>query len=154
MKVQLRAGQEIEVVSPDELRGILGEKFPARRGPQLHRPLKALALDASGGGTVELYVVKAGMQFTLHWLTIDAETFTPAAPFTNASGYAEILQAGQMRDFVNFSSSAGGLPAAWSNSIGIRYHEGEAIEVAFTGGPTSKTVVCRAEGVLEPLTIG
>lgn len=155
MKVELRAGHTLELVSPGELREILGDVFPARRGPELWRPVQALALDANGAGTVELDIVQAGMRFRLHRLYIDADGYTPADPYTNASatdGYAEILQAGSPRSSVVFSSGTGGIPADWSSSVGIGYHEHEAVEIAFVGGPASTVVVCRGEGVLEPLT--
>lgn len=153
MKVKISPGQELEIVTPGELRGILGEIFPSRKGPQEQRPEEALKLDASGSGTVELYTVPVGMRFRLHWLTVDADDYTPAVPFTNAAGYGEILRGGRMRDFVNFSSASGGIPAVWSSSVGIPYHESERVEFSIVGGPPSKVVVIRADGVLEPLTL-
>ena len=159
MKTRIAAGATIETVTPDEfktiLRQVLGEaSSEIRKGPQTERPIDGITLDANGNGTLDVYLVPAGMEFALHRLYIGDDTHTPAAPYTSAAGYAYILRNTEPLDFVNFNSAAGGLPclALWSDTGALRYRNNEKLSVQFVGGPASASVVVRAQGTLQPLT--
>lgn len=152
MKINV-GGQEIDLVTPAELRQILGESFPARRGPQWERSQQGIVLDASGNGSVKVYKVPNGMRFRLHRLRVSVDTYTPAAPYTNAAGYGEITSENDGVEFVSFSPTAGGLPATWSDSVGLLFHALEVVGFTIVAGPAGGSVMCRAQGVLEPQTI-
>jgi hypothetical protein len=156
-RATIKQGETIDFVSPDELRAILGEAASQQNqlSPQTSRPIEGIVLDANGNGTVELYKVPAGMEFALHRIVIDLDSATPATPYTNANGYAEILRGGTMQDFVSFAPAAGGLPAvnSWGGGAALRYRNDEVVEIAIVGGPANGTVLVRAQGVLQPLTI-
>jgi hypothetical protein len=156
-RATIKQGETIDFVSPDELRAILGEAASQqnRLSPQTSRPIEGIVLDANGNGTVELYKVPAGMEFALHRIIIDADGITPAAPFTNPAGFAEILRGGAMFGFVSFAPAAGGLPAVntWGSDNAIRYRNDEVVEVSIVGGPANGTIIIRAQGTLSPLTL-
>lgn len=149
---------EFEFVSPAELRSILGEAAAMQRrlSPQTTRPFDAILLDGTGGGTLELYKVPAGLEFALHRLLITDDTHTPGAPFTAAAGYADIRRRGGARDdFVLFSAAAGGIPAkvTYSDVTAPRYRNLETIEIVIVGGPANTSITVKAQGTLSPLTI-
>ncbi len=164
-KVRLEPGATLDVLTADELAAALtalsGE---LRSAPVTIFPQEAIQLDANGNGSgnqsLNLYQVPIGWLFTLHRIMIAPDGYTPGNPFTNATGYAEIHARGRMKEFVNFSSTAGGLPASnyWTGAAGIKYMNGERVTVHFFGGPasgdtTSKGVVyVSGQGTLEPLT--
>lgn len=153
MKHVLTSGAEIELVSPDELRTILGETFPSRKGPQTERMLNGLKVDASGNGTVVLWQVPAGMEFELHSLLITADGKSPASRM--ATGYAYLQAGGALGDVLDvfdFTLTGAGVPIRHTyGSDAPLYHEREVVCVCFFGITASTNVVVRGQGVLAPL---
>src|SRR5581483_4856624 len=165
VRVKLQAGQELDFVTPDELRQILREVASGfLRPPQTVRPVAAIALNAGGNSvlpsgsaagsaaavTVSLYEVPVGYRFRLHRMTIKPDGFTFGAPFTNAAGFIDIVQGELMRDGISFASP--GLPAVWSagTADGIDYSTGDYVRVSVSGGPPSTNLSIRMQGTLEP----
>lgn len=150
MKHKLTSGAEIELVSPAELRAILGETFPTRKGPQTERPFQGVATDSSGAGTANLFEVPAGMEFELHSVYLDADGHSAASRM--ATGYALLLRNSTPIDVYDFTLTGKGIPVRYSyTSDAPLYHEREALAVQFVGITGSTVVVVRAQGTLQPL---
>jgi hypothetical protein len=104
---------------------------------------------------VTLYQVPLGFEFALHRIILDVDGYTPAAPFTNVAGYAEIHQHSKRIEFVNFSPAAGGLPAvnSWGTQDAPRFLNGDRVRIEVHGGPANVAMAIRAQGTLFPLTL-
>lgn len=165
MRVKLQPGQELDFVTPDELRQILREVASGfLRPPQTIRPVEAIALNAAGNSirangdktasaaavAVDLFECPVGYRFRLHRMTVKPDGFTFGAPFTNAAGFLDIEQGGLMRDGISFNTP--GLPVVWSagTADGIDYSNGDVVRVLVSGGPASTSLSIRMQGTLEP----
>ena len=150
MKHRLTSGAEIELVSPAELREILGETFPARHGPQTERPFQGVTVDSSGNGSVTLFEVPTGAEFELHSIYIDADGKSPASRMS--TGYALLLRNSSAVDEYDFTLTGKGIPVRYSyTSDAPLYHERETVAVQFFGITASTTVVVRGQGTRQPL---
>lgn len=153
MRTELKHGAVLDTVSAEELRAALDPFAALLGGPQRQWPAEGITLDASGSGLLTLYRVPVDRQFMLHRLILDVDGHDPGTPYTNASGYADVLHNGHRADFFLFSTTAGGLPQAktWSSENGIVYAERELVQVNIVGGPANGTIVVRGQGTLEPV---
>jgi hypothetical protein len=156
VKFTLKAGAELDVLTPDEAREIVLDMLERAREQQ-ETPERAGAsgrTDGAGALALRVYAVPLGREFSLHRLVVDAEGFTPGAPFTNAAGYIDIRRSGVRVDFVNLSV---GIPALAldGNDTAIRFRNGEEVEIVIAGGPASTNVRAEIQGMLrEPLPDG
>jgi hypothetical protein len=156
VKQQLLPGGSIDALTPEEFDRRLAallEKFSSDE--DVVRGSEVVKLDAAGHGIVQAYVVPQGMKFNLHRVAVNADGYTPGAPFTNAAGYIDILRGGVRQDFFPLSAAAGGMPAVWAQGgdAAIRYRNGEAVEIEIVGGPPSTGVRVEIQGDLSPLTV-
>jgi hypothetical protein len=155
VKVQLKAGAELDVVSPEEAREIVKAAIEqAREAGGVEEPIRAEeggVTDAAGGVTLPVYVVPIGREFVLTRILVDADGFTPGAPFVAAAGFVDVLRSGERVDFKSLAAAAGGLPTLSTDSkaTGTRWRNGEAVEVRIVGGPANTTVRARVQGWLR-----
>ena len=152
MKFKLHAGAEIDVLSPDEAREIVVEALGRAREElnEIARPAESGVTDATGAVTIEVYTVPMGYEFALNRLVIDADGFTPGAPFKSGVGFIDVRRAGKRVDFVNLQN---GIPALAVDGpdTAIRFRNGEQLEVVLVGGPANTTVQVGAQGRLRLL---
>lgn len=154
MKVKLTAGQDIDFVSPDELRGILAEmrKDEIEGGATTWRATLNGSTNAAGTAKIDVLTVPLGRQFRLTRVVIIPDGFTPASPYTNAAGYVYVArEGGQVTDLFSLVSGQGSLPAVRTDSVASAavFVNGEKVEIQIFGGPVSTNVVCYCQGVLE-----
>ena len=158
MRQAVVPGKTIEAVTPAELDKALGEfagRVAASRDKRTQRPSGALRLDATGAGIITIYAVPLGMEFALHRLLIDADGFTPGAPYNAAAGYVDILRGDERVDFLSLAAGSGAIPAVFSagDSDAVRFRNGEQVNLRVVGGPVSTTVQVRAQGTLAPFSL-
>lgn len=156
--MRIRIGeQEHDLATPGEVAGAIQELLRGMRGegPRTVRPDESAVLDANGNGTIEIYKVPMGYEFSLHRLVLDMDGQTPVAPYTNANGYALIQRSGEMVDFISFAAGAGGVPAVYTagGPQASRYRNGEYVELAIFSGPANRSVRAKVQGTLEPITL-
>ena len=153
---ELRAGGVIETVNPDELRDILsavlGERFPAHRGPQVERPFGALTVNAAGDGTLSLFEVPAGMEFELRSLYISGDGYSPATHMSTGYAYLRRGVGGAVLDDIDFTATGTRIPVRVRyTSDGPFFHEREIVAVEAVAVVASMTLTVQAQGVLSPL---
>lgn len=161
MKATLRAGQEIDFVSPGELKGLLEEfKSGFARPPQTIHPDFAIQLDSSGNTSKAqesqgVMRVQAGYVVRLHRIGFFPDGSTFGLPFTFAGGYIDILRAGVRVDGISFDPTLNpaGLPqvGTWGTADAIEWRNGDTIGFKIVGGPASKPINIRCQGTLEPI---
>lgn len=162
MKVQLKPGVELDVLTQAELHATLEQMFSGfARGPATDRATNPIPLDANGNSFIAnvtpspfaVFKVPSGYQFTLHRLALKSDGATFASPFTNSSGYVEIQRAGIMVDGIGLASP--GLPMIFTagSADGVVYDNNETVDVLIVGGPASEAVQAYLQGTLEPLTV-
>lgn len=152
VRQKLAPGAELDLLTEDELRSALSEL--RNIGPVTVRPEESIHLDSAGNGTVDVYTVPAGMEFTLHRLRIDIDGADPGHTVNAANGWADILRDAVAEDFIQFAASAGGLPQVktWSGAAGIVFRNGETVQVKITAAPTvSVNVTVKLQGTLNPI---
>ncbi len=155
-KQLLRPNAELDLLTQDELRGVLEEIVSGYlRPPQRIRNPAGVDLDGSGNGTVLAYQVEAGMRFTLTRLEVTADGYTAYAPYNpTPAGGIDIYVDGQWRDGVPFGGTTGYvLPVVYtqSESRAISLADGALLTVVVHAGPASTGLLVNACGILEPL---
>lgn len=157
MKTKLRAGEDIDFLTAAELDEVISRHLSGfLRPPQTERPRQTIALDASGnsGQITEqnaIYQVPVGFTFHVHRIEVSADGYTLGAPYTNATGYLEVLQNGRWRDGFPFTGGYS-LPAVWSagDEDAIEYRNGERVGIRVYGGPASGHIIVQVQGTLQP----
>lgn len=150
MKFKLQAGQEVDVLDAAEAREIVAEllervradrEIPVRMG-------EGGQTDGAGAVTIPVYVVPLGREFALNRLLVDADGYTPAAPYTNAAGYIDVRRGGVRVDFVGLSN---GIPALSidGKETANRFRNGETVEVVIVGGPANTSIQVEIHGMLR-----
>ena len=167
MKVKLSPNAELDLLTQEELDQSLTaaiERFLSghNRRPGTIREPVAVELDASGNTAigpkspigVPLYKVPAGYRFALHRLSIKADGFTFAAPFTNAAGFLELQRSGLMVDGLPLTSP--GLPLVFTTGTAdsIVYDNNQTVDLLISGGPASTAVQLVLQGTLSPIVLG
>lgn len=148
MKFKLQAGEVLDVLTPDEAREILLELLEQSREAGLETEVRAdesAVTDAAGAVTFTVYQVPVGRAFRITRLVIDADGFTPGAPFKNGVGFIDVLRGDERVDFVNLAT---GIPALSvdSKDSGARWRNGEQVRVSLVGGPASTSVRAKLQG--------
>lgn len=160
MKTRLRAGEEVDFLSPAELDRILTEHISGfLRAPETVRDEPAFQLNSSGntarGGTatiaLPIFRVPNGQVVRVHRLGFFPDGYTFGAPYTSATGYLEIHRNGVPVDGLPLSSP--GFPFVWSagTADALEYKDGEAIGILISGGPASAAVRVSLQGTIEPM---
>lgn len=165
MKHRLRAGEEIDVLTKDELREVLGtvlreqiELFRKRSSDHVRAELQAVT-DGTGAVSIVVYQVPVGMKFKLARVVVASPGFSFANKFTNAAGAIEVRRNNdQLVDGVNLNPSA----AAGDQSVGIPWVDsyssdarpewlnGEQVTVNVIAGPAAANITVLVEGELYP----
>jgi len=155
VKTILRPGQEIETVTPSELEERLAELgHQIRSDERTMRPDGDGVTNAAGNGNTPIYQVPLGMQFNLHRLLVEADGFTPGAPYNAAAGWIDVLRGDERVDFLPLAVGSGAIPAlvTYGTADAIRFRNGEVVAIALFGGPASTGFIGRAQGTLQPIT--
>lgn len=165
MKTKLLAGHEIDMLTKDELREVLGlvlseqiEQFRKSSTEHVRAELQTVT-DGTGAASINVYQVPIGMKFRLARLVVASPGFSFAAKFTNAAGAIEVRRnAEQLIDGVNLNPSA----AAGDQSVGIpwvqtyssdarpEWQNGEQVTVNVIAGPATANITALVEGELYP----
>jgi hypothetical protein len=168
MKQKLTAGAELDLLTQEELEAtVQGIVSGFRRPTTPWRDVSGSTGVASGDIQVTLSLpVKPGYELVLVRLVLDApgSAFTPAAPYTAAGSYSNLLRSttnavvgqGEVLDFAsNVSGGPGapGIPQRWlfGDSFGPRFREGEILAVFVHLPPASTALRLLGEGYLSPL---
>lgn len=168
MKFKLKAGEELDLLTQEELAGTLAGIVSGFLRPTVPvRDVDGTPGVASGDVQLQLTMpVRPGYEFVLTRAVIDApgSAFTPAAPYTAAGSYSQLMRAtkntqlgqGDLLDFVSNVAAAtppGGIPYRWlfGDSFGPRFREGEAVTVFIHVPPANTALRLLAEGYLSPL---
>lgn len=168
MKFKLKAGEELDLLTQEELEGTLAGIVSGFLRPTVPvRDVDGIAGVASGDAMVQLTMpVKPGYEFVLTRAVLDApgSAFTPAAPYTAAGSYSSLMRAtkgagpgvGDLLDFasnVAGASPPGGIPFRWlfGDSFGPRFREGEVVSVFVHVPPVATALRLLVEGFLSPL---
>jgi hypothetical protein len=157
VKFRLQAGAELDLLTEAELRGALDDArqaFAADLAADRGRTIRAGDMQpTSAAGYLLLqsvYRVPAGLELALHRLLVTADGYTPAAPYTNANGYLQVLRSGEVVDFTNLTGT-GSIPILSTDpdSQASRFRNGETIDVELVGGPASTRVKVLVQGWLS-----
>lgn len=152
-EARIEPGAVLEFTTPEEAKAIVYEAL----GSFLELPLvvrpSAQGTTTSGGAlTLEVYDVPVGFEFVLTRLVIEADGFTPGAPYTAAGAYVLVRRQGGARvNFASLVSGSGQLPTLFTDSVtsGAHFRNGEKVEVVVSGGPASTGIQVTAEGILR-----
>ncbi len=145
------------MLTREELAEELARAFtPDAELPVSVRPEESGETTTTGAVSIDVYTVPAGYDFNLTRLLVEAEGFTPAAPFTGAGAYIAIRRSSVLIDFaalIAVEPSGGGksLPALFTYSVtsGFRLSNKETLQVALVAGPATTVITARAEGFLR-----
>lgn len=162
MKVTLKPGVELDVLTQDELHETMTNLLSGfSRGPNTDRSNPAVELDASGntfrgstsGVPVPIFRVPAGYEFALHRLALKPDGYTFGVPYTSSTGYVEIQRNGVMEDGIPLT--APGLPRVFTagTADAIVFNNNDRIDLLIVGGPASTAVQIALQGTLEPFTV-
>lgn len=161
MKVSLKPGAELDVLTQDELEDSLAAALSGfSRPPQTEEDFATFTLDSSGNSVltgsatnvaVAVYTVQVGYDFSLHRLTVEAATattaYTVAAPYTNGSGGIAIYRNGRFVDGLNLAS---GLPMVFTyGGDAPIFRSRDRVELLVIGGPANGFVTVNVQGTLE-----
>jgi hypothetical protein len=157
MKVRLPGNYELDVLSPDEARTVVGAELDKRARPktELVRAEESGVTDAAGGLVLPVYVVPAGMEFRVHVVVVEVDGFTPAVPFNGAGAYWRLRVATRAVDEASLvAAAANGSQLPFVRSYGFMQGavsvNQEALEFELVAGPAAKQVRVFAQGTLVP----
>jgi hypothetical protein len=149
-----------ETVTPDEHRQILEEELDRRtssgRAPtELVRAEESGQTSAAGALVLPVYVVPAGMEFRVHLVIVEADGFTPAAPFNGAGAYWRLRVAGRAVDEASLvAAAANGSQLPFVRTYGFMQGpvsvNNEPFELELNAGPVNTLVRVLAQGTLIP----
>lgn len=113
---------------------------------------------AAGLLNLPIYLVPNGYQFYLTRWNVEAEGFSPGAPYSNAVGQISIFSGqefgvGAMLDFLPNPPAANGaiLPASSTDGLPSAplFRGGETVSLRLVAGPVSTKINVRIQGVQE-----
>lgn len=154
-KTILKPNAELDLLSEDELRAVLGEFVSGYlRPPDFTRDPNGVDLDGSGDGSVTFAAIEAGHIFIVTRMEFSVDGYDSRAPFNPSSeGGIDLYVNGQWRDGYQFGGTSGGLlPATYveSESRAIRMFGGDIMTVTVGGGPASTGFSVALCGLLTP----
>ncbi len=155
MKAKLQAGQEIDFLTRAEMAEVLRDhaRDTAEVEPTTWRAALSGKTDGTGAVTIDVLTVPMGRRFRLTRYIIQADGFTPAAPYQGTGFILVRREGGQVVDFLPLTAaSGGGIPAksADSTSAAAEFVNGEKVEIAIVGGPVTTGISVYAQGTLTP----
>lgn len=136
----------------------------ALRQPKRPLPVAGVTaetLDSSGNAVIPIYQVGAGFYFNLTRCCIEAEGYTPGAPYVSATSWLTLAFStdqtgnpaqGQVFDFAPATAGAQFLPNAadyQDPDTGPLGRSGEWLVCRVSGGPASKRITIRYQGLLR-----
>lgn len=142
-------GAELEIPSAEDIAAAIR---PLLAEPELRtmRGAKSGATDSAGAlSDLIVYTVPPGWDFSLNRLLIEADGYTPAAPWVNAAGYIQLVRSGEVVDFVTLGGAvAGGIPMllADSDDTAHLFRNGQTVGLRIVGGPTSTVITAKFQG--------
>ena len=158
MKIKLPGNHELDVLSPDEAKAIVGSELDKRTRPktELVRAEASGLTDATGGLVLPVYVVKAAMEFRVHVIVVEADTFTPGVPFNGAGGYWRLRVSARAVDLGSLVAGAvNGFQLPFTRSYGLMQGPDslnqEALEFELVAGPANTLIRVFAQGTLVPI---
>lgn len=91
MKVVLKAGAEVDLLTQEELRDVMREASSwGQPDSELARAEAQGATDAAGALVLPFYRVPQGMEARIHVARIEADGFTEAVPFNGAGAFYQL----------------------------------------------------------------
>lgn len=161
MKHTIRHGATLEIPSVGEIaegmRGLIPE---GQAEPKLtvSRPSMVKVLDATGGGTVDVYDVPVGYTFELRRIFLNLDS--ASAPGVGnvllnqaAAIYLAYLRSGTVIEYANPASAMGvpSIPGAqsWGDQQGPFLRNGEIFQVQAAGLTANATLAVYAQGILR-----
>lgn len=153
MKFKLVAGQELDVLTEQELRTVLDEfveQFERQHSERVRAPQQQLT-DANGLAVLSVYEVPVGMEFRLSRVVVTADGQTFAAPGV-AGVSIELRRNDRNGPLLDGAKPAVGLPWVWTagGSPSPHFRNGESVLVVVVGGPANTNVAAYVEGDLYP----
>lgn len=150
MVAELRRSQEVGKFLLDQATNLLRRRTVVEKGQD----------NTSAAGLLELpiYQVPNGYQFYLTRWNVEAENFSPGAPYSNAVGQLMIFNGknfgvGAMVDFLPNPPAANGaiLPASRSTDFPSSplFRGGETVSLRLVAGPASTRITVRIQGIQE-----
>ncbi len=119
--------------------------------------------DVSGNVTINVYENSDGFELNLTSLSLEADGYTPAAPYSNASFWAGVYVSadptntaqglGGLVDFTPATAGGAGIPAVtfYPGNAGATLIGHEWLVVDMNAGPPSKLIVVRFEGIVRQI---
>jgi hypothetical protein len=151
MKATLTAGAVLDFITKDELRELALE-FLERQAEepsvQSIRGEESGVTDGTGACTIVVYTVPLGREFISNRVIVDADGYTPGAPFKNVAGYIDVLRSEERVDFINLAT---GIPAMSidEDDTANRFRNGETVSIVIVGGPANTSVRAKVAGSLR-----
>lgn len=144
----------------DTLAKAIADLEQAIKAPKLVQDVDAIATaNTNGSGNVvfPIYTVGQGFRFELGRLLINADGYTPAAPYSNASFWLGIFTSsdpagtpaiGQMIDFLPTTAGAQGIPDVADYDPAQILRTGQTLVCRIVTGPASTRITARYQGRL------
>lgn len=153
MKFELRAGAELDLVTPEELRGELERvrRLQLELEPTHERGRAQQTSDANGEATIELYRVPHGYTLSLHRVVVQADGYTTATPWTATDDASLEVLVERGGEVVAWAAT----PAIPSMPVDDGYHQaarfrnGERVVVHVVHGPTATRLYAAFSGFLR-----
>jgi hypothetical protein len=153
--VKVKIGDtDIDVLSVHEARGIVRSEL-RRPVTELVRAEESGKTDGGGNLVLPIYVVPAAMEFRAHWLMVEADGFTFAAPFNGAGAFWRMRVAARGEDGASLvAAAANGTALPFTRSYGFMQGpvslNQEAIELELNAGPVNTLIRAFLRGTLVP----
>lgn len=150
MKVQLRAGAELDVLTPQELAAEL-DKLPERlRGlqrpePRWYRIGASGATDGSGNALVEVFRIGQGQEFRAQRVMVEVDGHDAGTP--SGTGGFQLLRDDAVVDVYTGGKLPGVLVSP--DGAGARFRNGALLEVQILNGPVDAAVNVMVEGTVH-----
>lgn len=163
MRFEIKAGEQLDVLTQDELRTVLGEVLSGYlRSPYRVRFVEAGTTDADGDVLIaNVAQARAGFELRVLRLTILVDGYSFSDPYSPAEEGAVTLirggagiQAGDEQDGFGFGGSSGeSLPVVYTESEARAFdlRDQETLQVQVAGGPASTGVTIFGHGLMIPL---
>lgn len=147
---RVAAGAELDFLTPSEAVELM-RNFEQRVTYRTARANASGKTDASGAITLDVYTVPPGFELELGRVNVDADSATPAVPFSGAGAFVALLRGAFRVDWSSLVAGAGSLPfkTSYSGVNAPLYRNGEKVLVQLVAGPASTGVTVEIQGRLR-----
>lgn len=149
---------DIDIVTPHEAKRIIGDELDERfdlAPTELVRAEESGKTDAAGLLVLPIYVVPPAMEFRVHVIVVEADGFTPAAPFNGAGAWWRVRVASRGVDEASMVAAAvNGSQLPFVKTYGFMQGavavNQEPLELEINAGPANTLIRAFAQGTLVP----